>query len=179
MNVNNDSFLVGYGSETFWGFSGSARQMVVLRQTVVTTVIVDAFADIYSHFPCFSSVPASTVVKIMDQKREPTRKFVWQGLLSDCRVIFTRVNKIEAMYGRSRISVKVERGSTFTFIRGLSYIASISFTCMHLNFACVRKEKLRDSANQPLLSRARRKKQSNTNSGARDEHSARDRQKEK
>ena len=67
---------------------------------------------------------------------------------------FTHVNKIEAMYGRSSVSVKVERGLTFTFTRGLSYIASISF--MHVKFTCVR-----DSANQPLLSRAR-KTQSNT-----------------
>ena len=64
------------------------------------------------------------------------------------------------MYGRSSVSVKVERGLTFTFTRGLSYIASISF--IHVKFTCVRTEKLRDSANQPLLSRARRKTQSNT-----------------
>ena len=64
------------------------------------------------------------------------------------------------MYGRSRVRVKVERGLTFTFTRGLSYIASISF--MHVKFTCVRTEKLRDSANQPLLSRGRRKTQSNT-----------------
>ena len=70
-------------------------------------------------------------------------------------VNFTHVNKIEAMYGRSSVSMKVERGLTFTFTRGLSYIASISF--MHVKFTCVR-----DSANQPLLSRARRKTQSNT-----------------
>ena len=44
--------------------------MVVLSPTVV---IVDAFADIYSHFPFFSSVTANTVVKIMDQKQESTR----------------------------------------------------------------------------------------------------------
>ena len=75
-------------------------------------------------------------------------------------VNFTHVNKIEAMYGRSSVSVKVERGLTFTFTRGLSYIASISF--MHVKFTCVRTEKLRDSANQPLLSRARRKTKSNT-----------------
>ena len=43
--------LVGWGSETFWGLSGSARRVVVLRRTVV---IVDAFTDIYSHFPFFS-----------------------------------------------------------------------------------------------------------------------------
>ena len=64
------------------------------------------------------------------------------------------------MYGRSRVSVKVEGGLTSTFTRGVSYIASISF--MHVKFTCVRTEKLRDSANQPLLSRARRKTQSNT-----------------
>ena len=32
------------------------------------------------------------------------------------------------MYGRSDVNVKVERGSTFTFTRGLSYIVSILFT---------------------------------------------------
>ena len=57
-------------------------------------------------------------------------------------VNFTRVNKMETMYGRSRVYVKVEPRSTFTLTRGLSYIASISFT--HL-----RREKLRDSGNQP------------------------------
>ena len=51
-------------------------------------------------------------------------------------VNFTRVNKIEAMYGRSSVSVKVERGLTFTFRRGLSYIASISF--MNVKFTCVK-----------------------------------------
>ena len=64
------------------------------------------------------------------------------------------------MYGRSRVRVKVERGLTSTFTRGLSYIASISF--MHVNVTCVRTEKLRVSANQPLPSRARRNTQSNT-----------------
>ena len=42
-------------------------------------------------------------------------------------VNFTHVNKIEAMYERPRVNVRVERGSTFTFMRGLSYIASIFF----------------------------------------------------
>ena len=72
---------------------------------------------------------------------------------------FTHVNKVEAIYGRSRVSVKVERGSTFTFTRGLSYIASISF--MRVKFTCIRTEKLRYSANLFSLSRARRKTQSN------------------
>ena len=52
------------------------------------------------------------------------------------------------MYGKSRVNVKVERRSTFTFTSGLSYIVSISFT--PVNFTCVRTEKLSDSAgNQP------------------------------
>ena len=55
---------------------------------------------------------------------------------------FTRVNKIETMYGRSRVNVKVEPRSSFMFKRGLSYIASVSFT--HANFTCVCREKLRD-----------------------------------
>ena len=42
-----------------------------------------------------------------------------------------RVNKVETMYGRSRINVKVEPHSIFTFTCCLSYIVSISFT--HLN----------------------------------------------
>ena len=36
-------------------------------------------------------------------------------------VIFTRINKIGTMYGRSRVNVKVEPRSTFTFARGPSY----------------------------------------------------------
>ena len=54
----------------------------------------------------------------------------------------TRVNEIEAVYERPRVNVKVERGSTFTFMRDLPYTASISFTR-------VRMEKLRDSGNSP------------------------------
>ena len=42
-------------------------------------------------------------------------------------VNYTRVNKIEAMYERPRVNVRVDRGSTFTFMHGLSYIDSISF----------------------------------------------------
>ena len=41
---------------------------------------------------------------------------------------FTLVNKIEAMYERPRVNVKVERGSTFTFTRDLPYILSTLFT---------------------------------------------------
>ena len=44
---------------------------------------------------------------------------------------------------------KVEPCSTFTFTNGFSYIASVSFT--HVNFSCVRTEKLRNSGNQPRL----------------------------
>ena len=39
-------------------------------------------------------------------------------------VNFTRVDKIVATCGRSRVNVKVEPGSTFTFTCDLSYIAS-------------------------------------------------------
>ena len=49
------------------------------------------------------------------------------------------------------MSVKVERGSTFRLTRGVSYIASISFT--HINFTCIRTEKLRDSGNKPQVTR--------------------------
>ena len=61
-------------------------------------------------------------------------------------VNFTRVNKIEAMYGRSRVNVKVEPRQTFTLSLAFSYIASILFT--QVKFTSVRTEKLRDSGNQ-------------------------------
>ena len=60
----------------------------------------------------------------------------------------SRVNKIEILYGRSRVYIKVEPRSTLTFTCGLSHIASISLT--HVNFTYIRTEKLRDSGNQPL-----------------------------
>ena len=63
------------------------------------------------------------------------------------QVNFTRVNKIETMYERSRASVNVEQGSTFTFTRDLPYIVSISFTRVY--FTCVRTQKLRDSGSEP------------------------------
>ena len=47
-------------------------------------------------------------------------------------VNFMCVNKVETMYRRLRIYVKVESHSIFTFTHCLSYIVSISFT--HLNF---------------------------------------------
>ena len=40
-------------------------------------------------------------------------------------VDFTRLNKIEAMFGREREHVKVELRSNLTFTRDLSYIAFI------------------------------------------------------
>ena len=55
-------------------------------------------------------------------------------------VNFSRVKKIEAMYERPRIKVKVERCSTLTFTRGISYLASILFT--RVNFKCVRTGKI-------------------------------------
>ena len=57
-------------------------------------------------------------------------------------------NKIQAMYERSRVKVKVERGSTFRETRDLPYIASILFA--HVKITCVRALKLRDSRN-PLF----------------------------
>ena len=66
-------------------------------------------------------------------------------------VNFTRVNNIETMSGRSRVNVKVEPRSTFTFARGPSYIASISFR--GVNFTCVRTQKVRDRGNQTLVKR--------------------------
>ena len=54
---------------------------------------------------------------------------------SSTYVNFTRVNKIEAMYGRSHVNVNVETPSTFTFTRDLSHVASVSFT--RVNFTCV------------------------------------------
>ena len=47
-------------------------------------------------------------------------------------VNFTPVNTVRTMYGKSRVSVNVEQGSTFTFARDLPYIFSISFTRAYL-----------------------------------------------
>ena len=66
-------------------------------------------------------------------------------------VNFTRLNYIETMSGRSRVNVKVEPRSTFTFARGLSYIASISFT--RVNLTSVSTQKVRDNRNQPFVKR--------------------------
>ena len=41
------------------------------------------------------------------------------------QVNFTRVNKIEVMYDRTRVNVKVERGPAFGFTRDLPYTAFI------------------------------------------------------
>ena len=43
-------------------------------------------------------------------------------------VNITRINKIEAMYGRSRVNFKVELRSTCTFVGSFSYIAPMLFT---------------------------------------------------
>ena len=52
------------------------------------------------------------------------------------------------MYERSRIHVNVKLRSTFTFMRGLLYMASILVT--RVKFTCVRTLKLRDNGNPPL-----------------------------
>ena len=51
----------------------------------------------------------------------------------------------------TRVNVKVEPRSTFTFTHDLPYIASILFT--QVKFTCVRTEKLRDSGNQMNIPR--------------------------
>ena len=88
-------------------------------------------------------------------------------------VNFTRVNKIEAMYGRSRVRVKVERGLTFTFTSGLSYIAY---------FIYERKSYVRSHGKitrqcKSTLTQASQKKHAVEHETR--EHSARDRRKEK
>ena len=55
------------------------------------------------------------------------------------------------MYEKPRVNVKVERGSTFTFTRELSYIVSILFTHVKPVKVYVRTYvKIRDSGNPPL-----------------------------
>ena len=44
-----------------------------------------------------------------------------------------RTHKVEAMYGRSCINVKVEPRSTSAFTDGLSYIVSVLFTHVKFN----------------------------------------------
>ena len=53
---------------------------------------------------------------------------VARRLKVDLHINFTHVNETEANYEVSQVNVKVERGSTFTFTRELSYIASNIFT---------------------------------------------------
>ena len=47
-------------------------------------------------------------------------------------VKFACVNEIEVMYEKSRVIVKVECGSTFTFTRDLPFIVSILLTRVKL-----------------------------------------------
>ena len=54
-------------------------------------------------------------------------------------VNFTRVNKIEVMYDRMRVNVKVERGSTLAFTRDLPYIAFTSFTRVQFTYVSTLK----------------------------------------
>ena len=57
------------------------------------------------------------------------------------QVNFTRVNKVEAMSGRSRANVEVEPRSNFTFARG--------FHTLPLFYLCALK--IRYSENPPLV----------------------------
>ena len=50
------------------------------------------------------------------------------------QVNFTSVNKIEAMYERPRVNVKVEGSSSSTFTRDTPYITPILFT--HVKCTC-------------------------------------------
>ena len=62
--------------------------------------------------------------------------FLRNSLLeSDVCRIHVKLKLSNASLGRSRINVKVETRSTFTFTRGLSYIATILFT--RAKFTCV------------------------------------------
>ena len=63
-------------------------------------------------------------------------------------VHFTRLNKVDAMYERSHVNVKVEPGSTFTFTRDLPHVATILST--RVKFTIVRTWKLRSNGNPPL-----------------------------
>ena len=72
-------------------------------------------------------------------------------------VNFTRVKKIEVMYDKTHVNVKVERGSTFAFTRDLPYIAFISFT----RKIYVRKhvkitQQWKSTSRLPLLSKLRK-----------------------
>ena len=51
-------------------------------------------------------------------------------------VKFTCVNKIEAMYERSRVNVKTAPRSTFMSTRDTSYVASILYT--RVKYTCIR-----------------------------------------
>ena len=127
-----------------------------------TAIRIICFADSKSR-----ALHVKTRIYVYVEKKKKVRYFsgfVFEGLLTNEPRSFlkgpkggfplsrdfyvrTRVNKIETMYERSRVSVKVEQGSTFTFTRDLPYIVSISFTRVY--FTCVRTEKLRDSGSQP------------------------------
>ena len=58
----------------------------------------------------------------------------------------TYVNKIQKMYGRSRVNVEVEPPSTFMFTHDLSYIVSFLFTQVH--FTRVRESSYRAAVHQ-------------------------------
>ena len=55
-----------------------------------------------------------------------------------CRthVTFTRVNKIEAVYERLSVNVKVDVAQLFTFTRDTLYTVSILY--MRVKFTCIR-----------------------------------------
>ena len=101
----------------------------MLMLTWSNTVFEHALADVTQHMR-----------KDCKKKEKPKQKTVFGHLKggfplshnfyvpTDVSFNWLYVNKLETMYGRSDVNVKVERGSTFTFTRGFSYIISILFT---------------------------------------------------
>ena len=53
-------------------------------------------------------------------------------LRAHARKVYSPVNRIEAVYGRPRESVKVEHRSTFTFTRDLPYLLLLSLPAENL-----------------------------------------------
>lgn len=60
------------------------------------------------------------------------------------QVNFTRLNKIEAMFGRSRVIVKVESRPTHVYVRPFIH-------CLYIFARKIYGVKLRDSGNLPQL----------------------------
>ena len=84
---------------------------------------------LHSVVPCVVAFPTSFVPLAFS-----VRFLRWVLLSRNCYVR-TRVNIIEPMYERSRVSLKVKPCSTFTFTHYTLYIASFLYT--QVKFTCV------------------------------------------